>query len=114
MPDNPKLLGLLTEKGGKEAAFVWVCCMAYAGKHETAGFIPREAVPRVNGRVADMERLVAYDLLVECAGGWDIKGWDEFQLSDESATVRREKAKKAAAARWSKGTVRAMRGSNAQ
>ena len=118
MPDNPKLLGLLTEKDGHRAAFVWVCCMAYAGKHETAGFVPREAVTRVNGRRADMDRLTAADLLVECAGGWEIKGWDEYQLSDESATARREKAKKAAAARWSKheagANVRAMRGSNAQ
>ena len=102
MPDNPKVLGLLTEKGGKEAAFVWVCCLAYAGKHETAGFIPREAMARVNGRAADMALLVRVDLLVACAGGWDIKGWDEFQLSAESALERREKAKKAAAARWSK------------
>lgn len=102
MPDNPKLLGLLTEKDGHRAAFVWVCCMAYAGKHETAGFIPREAVSRVNGRSADMSRLVTSDLLIESAGGWDIKGWDEFQLSDETAAARREKAKKAAAARWSK------------
>ena len=102
MPDNPKLLGLLTEKEGHRAAFVWVCCMAYAGKHETAGFIPREAVSRVNGRSADFARLVASDLLVESAGGWDIKGWDEFQLSDESAVARREKAKKAASMRWSK------------
>ena len=102
MPDNPKLLGLLTEKDGHRAAFVWICCMAYAGKHETAGFIPREAVSRVNGRSADMARLVAAGMLTECAGGWDVKGWDEYQLSDESASARRERAKKAAAARWSK------------
>jgi len=102
MPDNPKLLGLLTEKDGHRAAFVWVCCMAYAGKHETAGFIPREAVPRVNGRNADMARLVAVDLLTANAGGWDINGWDEFQLSDEAAVQRREKARKAASVRWSK------------
>ena len=106
MPDNPKLLGLLTEKDGHRAAFVWVCCMAYAGKHETAGFITREAMPRVNGRASDMARLVAVDLLVESAGGWDIKGWDEYQLSDESAQARREKAKNAAAIRWSKSATR--------
>lgn len=102
MPDNPKLLGLLTKKDGHRAAFVWICCLAYSGKHETAGFIPREAMARVNGRVADMALLVASELLIESAGGWDIKGWDEFQLSSESATDRRERARKAAAARWSK------------
>ena len=106
MPDNPKILGLLTEKEGHRAAFVWLCCMAYAGKHETAGFVPREAASRVNARMADLARLVAVDLLTECAGGWDIKGWDEFQLSDESAHARREKAKNAAAVRWSKREVK--------
>lgn len=102
MPDNPKILGLLTEKDGHRAAFVWICCMAYSGKHETDGFIPREAVPRVNGRGADMARLTSVGCLKEVAGGWLIAGWDEFQVSNEDAQRRREKAQKAAAARWSK------------
>ena len=106
MPDNPKLLGLLAEKDGHRAAFVWVCCMAYAGKHETAGFIPREAVVKLNGRNTDMARLVAHDLLTANAGGWDINGWDEFQLSSEDALRRKEKAKRAAAVRWSKSETR--------
>ena len=102
MPDNPKILGLLEERDGHRAAFVWVCCMAYAGKHGTAGFIPREALTRVNAKMTDMRRLVASDLLLESAGGWDIKGWDEFQVSDEASKARRAKAQNAAAVRWSK------------
>lgn len=104
MPDNPKLLGLLTEKDGHRAAFVWVCCLAYSGKHETAGFIPREAASRVNGRSADMARLVTHELLTERAGGWLLNGWDEFQLNDDAAQKRRDKAMKASAARWSKAS----------
>ena len=106
MPDNPKLLGLLTEKEGHRAAFVWVCCMAYAGKHETAGFITREAVSKVNGRAADMRMLVAVGLLIECAGGWNIHAWDEFQVSTEDALQRKARAQKAAAVRWSKAESR--------
>lgn len=102
MPDNPKVLGLTTAKDGHRAAFVWVCCMAYAGKHGTAGFVPREALPRVNGRVTDMRRLVEHEFVTENAGGWQINGWDEFQLSTEEAKRRREKAQRAAAARWSR------------
>lgn len=102
MPDNPKILGLLTTKEGHRAAFVWVCALAYSGKHETAGFIAREAVSRINGRSADMARLVSQDLLVECAGGWDIKGWDEFQITSDEMRRRSEKGKRMAAARWSK------------
>lgn len=102
VPDNPKILGLLTERAGKGAAFVWICCMCYAGKHGTDGFIPREALSRVNGTAAEMRLLVKNDALKEVAGGWEIPGWDEFQLSDEDAKKRREKAQRAAAARWSK------------
>lgn len=102
MPDNPKLLGLLTEKEGHRAAFVWVCCLAYAGKHGTDGFIPREAAPRCNGRTADFRLLASHDLLVEDAGGWLIKSWDEFQISDADAQKRRERAQFAARKRWSK------------
>src|SRR5690242_16052610 len=102
MPDNPKILGLLTTKEGHRAAFVWVCALAYSGKHETAGFIAREAVSRINGRSADMAKLVAQDLLVECAGGWDIQSWDAFQITSEEMRARSEKGKRMAAARWSK------------
>ena len=102
MPDNPKILGMLTERAGKAAAFVWVCCMCYSGKHGTDGFIPREALSRVNGTSAEMRVLVQHSALKAVPGGWVIPGWDEFQLSDEDAKKRREKAQKAAAVRWSK------------
>lgn len=102
MPDNPKILGLLTEKDGHRAAFVWVCALTYAGKHETDGFIPREAVQKINGRNADMARLVAYELLIENAGGWVIRSWDEYQRSNDSTKNRRSRAQHAAAVRWSK------------
>src|SRR5688500_3818147 len=106
MPDNPKVLGLLTEKDGHRAAFVWDCCIAYAGKHGTAGFIPRESVSRVNARAVDMARLEAVGMLTQSAGGWSINGWDEFQLVTPEALARKEKAQKAAAARWSKSEVK--------
>jgi hypothetical protein len=102
MPDNPKILGLLTHKDGHRAAFVWVCAMAYAGKHGTDGFIPREALTRINARTVDMRLLVENRLLIENAGGWQVASWDEFQISDEAAKQRREKAQNAAAIRWSK------------
>jgi hypothetical protein len=101
MPDNPKLLGLLTEKDGHRAAFVWVCCMAYAGKHGTDGFIQRESVSRINGKASDMALLVTHGFLILIPGGWQIKSWDEFQISDEESKKRSDQARKAAAKRWS-------------
>lgn len=106
MPDNPKLLGLLTEKDGYRTAFVWICALTYAGKHGTDGFIPRECVPKLNGRNADMARLVTHRFMVEVPGGWDINGWAEFQISNDEARSRRSKAQHAAAVRWSKDEAR--------
>jgi hypothetical protein len=102
MPDNPKILGLLEERDGHRAAFVWVCCMAYAGKHGTDGFIPKSAARFIHGRASDFARLVDVSALKVVPGGWEIPGWDEFQVSDEAAKARRDKAQKAAAVRWSK------------
>lgn len=106
MPSNPKILGLLEERDGHRAAFVWVCCMAYSGEHETDGFIPRSAAPFVHGRAQDFARLVAVEALKEVAGGWEIPSWDEFQLSTDDAKRRRERAQKAAAVRWSKAEAK--------
>lgn len=107
MPDNPKILGLLTQREGHRAAFVWICCLAYAGKHGTDGFIPREAAPFVHARPSDFARLCAESALKEVPGGWVIPGWDEYQESSTEAQDRRERAQRAAAIRWSKRNTQA-------
>jgi hypothetical protein len=106
MPDNPKILGLLAEKDGHRAAFVWISALTYAGKHGTDGFIPHEAVSKINGRNVDMARLVNAGFLIENGGGWEIKSWDEYQVSDEESQKRRSKAQYAASVRWSKERAR--------
>jgi hypothetical protein len=80
--------------------------MSYAGKHGTDGFIPREAVTRINARNVDMGRLVSAGLLKTIAGGWDICSWDEYQITDDESHKRRSKAQHAAAVRWSKAEVK--------
>ena len=104
MPDNPKILDLIDgHKEGRAAAFVWVCSLAYAGKHGTDGFISRSALSRLNGRPADAKLLVAVGLWKDEAGvGWTINGWAEFQESNEETKARSDRARKAAFARWGK------------
>jgi len=102
MPDNPKILGLLSERDGHRAAFVWVCALAYCGKHGTDGFIPRAAAPFCHGRNQDFARLTACSALKEVPGGWIVPEWSEFQESNDATRARSEKAQKAASARWSK------------
>jgi len=104
LPDNPKILDLVDMKDGRSAGFVYCCGLAYSGKHGTDGFIPASALPRINGRPADAARLVEVGLWLARAGGWLINGWADKQESNDETQARRERAQKAAAARWSKKT----------
>src|SRR5690349_8084894 len=110
LPDNPKILDLVDMKDGRAAAFVYCCSLAYAGKHGTDGFIPRGALARINGRPSDAARLVDVRLWIELDGGWQINGWAERQESTDETQARRERAQKAAAARWSKEKKSGPRG----
>jgi hypothetical protein len=103
--DHPKFLGLFSLHQHR-SALVFVAGMAYAGKHGTDGFIPREALGLLQGRQSDARALIEAGLWAECAGGWDIHGWDDYQVSDEASKARRDKAKHAAAVRWSKREVK--------
>lgn len=109
--DHPKFLGLFAQNQHR-SALVFVASMAYSGKHGTDGFIPREALSLLQGRVSDAKNLVEAGLWHECAGGWDINGWDEYQVSDDAAKARRDKAKKAAAIRWSRNQTKQTKASS--
>jgi hypothetical protein len=41
-------------------------------------------------------------LWIDVPGGWQIHGWAERQESTDETQARRERAQKAAAARWAK------------
>ena len=103
MPDHPKIIDLVDgHREGRAAAFVWVCSLAYAGKHGTDGFIPKGALQRINGRQSDAKLLVTVGLWKDEGVGWTINGWAEFQESNEETQKRADKARKAAFARWGK------------
>jgi hypothetical protein len=103
LPDHPKILALIGHKDGRATAFVYICGMAYSGRHGTDGFIPREALPRINGRQSDADRLCDVGLWKDAGGfGWEINGWDEYQASDQSTKERSERARRAAEIRWGK------------
>lgn len=102
LPDHPKILRLVAMKDGRSAAFVYCCSLAYSGKHGTDGLIEEYALGRINGRPADAAKLVDVGLWDECPGGWQIHGWDERQESTDETKARKERAQKAATARWDK------------
>lgn len=101
MPDHPKVIDLCDRgDAGMAAAFVWVCSLAYSGKHATDGFIPRGVLSRLNGRVKHADLLVAHrlwdDLLPK---GWQIHGWEEYQLLTTTADLLQEAGRRGGAAR---------------
>ena len=106
LAQNPKILHLIEDKQ-YQAAFAYVCSLGYVGSAGTDGFIPRAALPFVHARPRDAQTLVDVGLWHECAGGWDINGWSDFQPTSEENAQRKERAKKAAAHRWSKTQVTA-------
>lgn len=98
-PHNPKVVELTTT-GKWRAAFVYVAGLAYVGAHGLDGFIPEYCLPFVHGTKRDATELVAVGLWHPDTGGWSVNGWDEFQISDEAAKARSDKARKAAQKRW--------------
>lgn len=106
---NPKIVGLLAEKRYR-AAFVYVAALAYAGQHGTDGYIPEHCLFLIHATKQDASALVDAGLWAPSPGGWDINGWAEFQISDEEARKRRERAQKGAAARWENAKKVHLRG----
>lgn len=97
---NPKLLAMVAEKEGHRAGLVYLCGLGYSGAHGTDGFIPREALVFIHGRMADADRLVRHGFWWVQPGGWLINDWDEFQESSSESQERRARAQAAAMARW--------------
>ena len=106
--NNPKIVRLVAEKR-QSAAFAYVCSLAYAGAHGTDGYIPEHCLYLVHATKRDADALVEAGLWLLSPGGWDINGWDEFQVSDEAARKRRERAQKGGIAKAQKAAREALR-----
>lgn len=100
MPENPKINKVLSKPKGVNAAFVYLCGLAYSGKHGTYGAIPRTALPFIHGTPKEARMLVEAGLWTVAEYGWDIHDWNAHQPTEEYVKSRKEKARKAAEARW--------------
>lgn len=96
---NPKMLEL-TGAGRWRPAFAYVAALAYCGQQGTDGYIPEACLPFIHATKKDADELVKVGLWHTDMGGWSINGWSEFQISDEAARARSEKAREAARKRW--------------
>ena len=100
-PSNPKVLDLVAAKQYR-AAFAYLCSLAYAGQHGTDGYLPENCLMFLHASKAEANQLVAVGLWRADSGGWLINGWDEFQVSDDAAKKRRERAQKGGLAKAAK------------
>jgi hypothetical protein len=98
-PSNPKILEL-TSTGKWRAVVVWLSSLAYCGSHGSDGYLGENSLSFIHARKSDAVDLVKCGLWIEDIGGWCVNGWEEFQLSDEAAKARSDKARKAAMKRW--------------
>lgn len=97
-PDHPKVA-----RAGGDAAWLFVCGLAYCKRFKTDGRIPRNQVPRLSDR-DDLEAVVATLLRVRL---WEEAGEDDYLIHDyddwnRPAESRSELGRKAAKARWDK------------
>lgn len=109
-PQNPKFLMLIDDKKWRSIS-VYMASLAYSGAHGLRGFLPELCLPFLHGTKREAAELVEVRLWLPQQGGWDINGWSEFQPETDDAEARRNKAIKAARARWERrnGSVTPMR-----
>lgn len=100
-PHNPKFLMLVEDKKFR-AISVYMAGLGYSGAHGLKGFLPALALPALHGTKKEAIDLVEVVLWRPVQGGWEINGWADFQPETDDAEARRDRARKAAAARWQK------------
>lgn len=106
--NNPKVVELVAKKQ-YQAAFAYVCGLAYSGAHGTDGYVPEHCLFLVHATKREAVALVNAGLWNAAPGGWDINGWDEFQVSDDAAKKRRERAQKGGIAKAQKAAANGLR-----
>lgn len=98
-PDNAKIMELV-DTNQHRVVVAHVSMMCHVGKSGTDGFFPEAAMRRYSVTKKDAYTAVDSGLWVPAPRGYSINDWDEYQVSDEAAQKRRERAQKGAAARW--------------
>ena len=100
--DNDKIAGLVDERQHR-AVVAHLSAMCHAGKIGTDGYVPKNALRRFAASPGDADKLVETGLWIPQPGGWGINDWVEYQISDDAAKARSDKARKASQKRWGTG-----------
>jgi hypothetical protein len=99
LPDHPKVLALIEGKKHK-SVMVYVLGLAWCGRHELDGFIPKSALKFIHASQKDAENLCLVGLWRPTDMGYEINGWGEFQPTSTERKDAKKRAVAAAYARW--------------
>ena len=81
---------------------MFIFSLGYCAEQGNNGFIPEGALGLIHGNARSAQLLTEVRMWVERPGGWDVNDYAEYQPTDDAATARSDKARKAAEVRWSK------------
>lgn len=99
--DHPKVV-----MAGNAAAGIFARMLAYCARHRTDGMVPNMTVQMIVGGDTDaLDRLFAAGMLIAWeSGGVELPDFLDYNRSkaqvEEDKRIKREKAQKAANARW--------------
>lgn len=99
--DNGKVVALV-DGNQHRVVVTHLSGMCHVGKTGTDGFLPEGALRRFAATKRDAIQLIESGLWIPVPGGYEINDWDEYQISDEAAKARSDKARRAAEKRWGK------------
>lgn len=99
-PDNPKIMDLV-DHNQHRVVVGHISMMCHVGKTGTDGYFPEGALRRYGITKKDAYTAAESGLWIPApGGGFAINDWAEYQVSDEAAKARSDKARRAAEKRW--------------
>jgi hypothetical protein len=99
LPDHPKVL-VLIGAGKHRAVLAYVLGLAYCGRHELDGYIPKSALPFIHATKREATALCEVGLWTPNQTGYEINGWAEFQPTSADREKAKKRAQAAALYRW--------------
>jgi hypothetical protein len=98
-PDSPKIMDLV-DANQHRVIVGHLSMMCHVGKTGTDGYFRDGALRRYAITKKDTTVALESGLWIPAPGGFTINDWAEYQVADEAATARSEKARRAAEKRW--------------
>jgi len=98
-PDNPKIMDLV-DRRQHSVVVAHISMMCHVGKTGTDGYFAEGALRRYGISKKDAYTAAESGLWIPAPSGFEINDWAEYQVADEAAQKRSDRARKAARKRW--------------